>query len=120
MNPSADSAFEGLEYNSETLEISYQGKIVGKWSNEAIHDYPEDLTWDRDIGSFAVEMFKAGQESVTATTLTWDMVEKFLPDTESFVEKFTSVFDGNNGSWDQDAETMLDWLRDEIKKRCEK
>jgi hypothetical protein len=49
-----------LKFDSETCTISVNGEEIGKWNDEASIDYPEDLIWRRDIGSFAHEMYMAG------------------------------------------------------------
>ena len=61
--PSPDKEKNVIDYNSKTMEITYNGKVIATWNDDALIDYPEDLTWDRDIGSLVKQVFKAGQDS---------------------------------------------------------
>ena len=39
-----------LYYDEENCEILLNGVKIASWNDEAVQDYPEDLTWRRDIG----------------------------------------------------------------------
>lgn len=49
-----------ISYDSDTCEIKYNGITIGTWNDEAHYDYPEDLTWDRDIGDLVCTIFDSG------------------------------------------------------------
>ncbi|MBP7075097.1 MAG: hypothetical protein KBA81_06915 [Rhabdochlamydiaceae bacterium] len=99
-----------FEYDYETMEIKYKGKVIGKWNNEAHIDYPEDLIWDRDIGSLAREMFLASR---TATLK--EMLEA-LPSDETIMKE--SYGYGHEGS--KLFELGVNWLTKEIRAIIEK
>lgn len=51
-----------LQYDKEMCQIKCGDKIVTTWNDEASHDYPEDLTWSRDIGSLVQNSVDFGYE----------------------------------------------------------
>lgn len=53
---------DNISYADGDGIIYCKSKQIGTWNNEANCDYPEDLTWYRDIGSLYRESFKAGAE----------------------------------------------------------
>jgi hypothetical protein len=55
-----------LKYNDETCEITYNGKVIATWNDDAHCDYPEDLTWARTIGGLADKCFMAGMKEAQA------------------------------------------------------
>ncbi len=49
-----------ISYNPDTSEILFRDKVVAHWNDSANTDYPEDLTWNRDISSLFIAGFEAG------------------------------------------------------------
>ena len=49
-----------LTYDNDTCEIKYNGVVIGEWNDNANQDYPEDLSWNRDIGRLVSKIFESG------------------------------------------------------------
>jgi hypothetical protein len=43
-----------------TIKDKNTGVVLEEWHDNACVDYPEDLTWNRDIGSLFVRAFELG------------------------------------------------------------
>lgn len=103
-----------FEYDYETMEIKYKGIVIGKWNNEAHYDYPEDLTWDRDIGSFAREMFLAGR------TATLKEILEALPDDNELLDCYRTVWNGQNSpNFEEGFKGSSNYIRAIIEKKLE-
>ncbi len=76
-----------------------------------------DKTLTKDEIHFANLGFNECLDSIKLLPLTAEQVCDLLPIQEDFVEKFCEIFDGNNGTWEDNAETLFVWLIESIKKR---
>lgn len=50
-----------LQYNSGSCEIKADGVVIAGWNDDANSDYPEDLTWSRDIGSLCERIYESAE-----------------------------------------------------------
>jgi hypothetical protein len=52
-----------LTYDEETCLITDdKGNVVAEWNDWAICDYPEDLTWARDISKLVTNAYLSGMK----------------------------------------------------------
>ena len=49
-----------VEYDGSKSLITLNGEKVTTWNDDANQDYPEDLTWDRDISGLVIASIEAG------------------------------------------------------------
>jgi ribosome-binding protein aMBF1 (putative translation factor) len=56
-----ESSKAHLIFDSQSGDISVEGKVIGRWNDDARFDYPEDLTWQRTLGDLCQKMFDAGR-----------------------------------------------------------
>lgn len=66
MDKKKETLKDDIVYNSETGEISVNGKVVANWDDEANVNYPEDLIWMRDIGGLFCNAYSAGKAAASA------------------------------------------------------
>lgn len=73
------------------------------------HNGTQQEGYDSDLEDITMALQQAYAEGLKKS-----VVAK-VPSEESFVEKFIAIFDFNNGSYEQDASTMYEWLLSQIK-----
>lgn len=54
--PLPDGYYESKDSTGENHYIFFNKKVYVIWSDSASYEYPEDLTWDRDIGQLIEEV----------------------------------------------------------------
>lgn len=52
---------EVYDHENDLVKLYKNGECIFTWHDNAHRDYPEDLTWTRDIGSLFWQAFKLGK-----------------------------------------------------------